>query len=324
MIAAGVAKVEAYGKLYPKASRRTARDKGSKLAQRPEVEERIVELLEAGAEEAIWCLAEMLEYLRAVAVTPHTEVNEKSAICRGMRRTAKGAVYKMPDKLRAVELYGKLAGDMDPKVGPERNVMGELMNAIRAGTWGKRRDESGAGDGKSRSGGEEKSRRVLGNARHERFAQLVGSGERAGYAYEKVYGVRRATAAVEGYRLSHQPLVAERIRKIRQAGSAEAGWTRRMRMRYLRELAEKPIGEIDEGSCYCQGVRRSRDGEEIVVPDKLKAVAMYFKLAKVQQTRKAETIEEIAAGMRSRGRVAMADGVERSLINFVGEGRGRG
>lgn len=304
LLADGMAMGKAYEQVYPGTNERSARAQACLLTERPEVLKRIEELLEATEEDAIWSLAERLDYLRAVATTSYAEITAESPICRGVRCTAHGIEFRMPNKLAAVALYGKLAGDADRNGGPERDLLGELMGAIRSDTWEK-------------LAARPKKGKVLADWRQERFAQLVGSGERAAYAYEKIYEGPRSAAVLAGHRLAHQPDVAERIAGIRQAGAARAGWTRQMRMRYLRDLAEIPVGQIDEASCYCQGVRRTRYGDEIITPDKVKAVAMYTALATVQTKRKSETIEEIAASMRTQGNPAVADGTERSLIKFI-------
>lgn len=314
LLADGAAKLDAYVQVYPEASdsetkpnNSVLKARASRLSHQPQVEARLVELLEADAEDATWTLAHRLEYLQAVAETSHAEMDEKSPICQGIKHTTLGIEYKMPDKLAAVALYGKLAGDSDSEQGVERDLMGELIGSIRADTWGKQAKNPSP---------RKKLGHPLANARHEKFAQLVGSGERAAYAYRKVYDVK-SVSAVEGYRLKQQPEVAARIREIQNMGAARAGWTRTMRMRYLRDFALTPICEIGEASRYCQGVRRTSLGIEIKIPNRVKAVALYSELAAIRQKKKGQTIEEIADGMRSEGRYAMAAGIENSLITYL-------
>ncbi|CAN5413265.1 hypothetical protein BH09VER1_BH09VER1_10350 [soil metagenome] len=305
LVASGSSLIDAYHLVYPDVPRRSAQDKASRLAQRPEVEERLADLVEQNSDEAIWALAERLAYLRAVAYATPAEVNMGSPYCAGLHWTTTGPIYRMYDKVSALALYARLAGDLDAPAGPPPSVLGELMAAIRAGKvdqWSAAR----------RPG------TPLENTRHERFAQLVGSGERASYAYEKLYGISRTAARLEGYRLTQRPEVAARIASIRQRGAALVGWTRPQRMRYLRELAEAPIGDIDENSPFCQGFRRvDGGGPRVKIPNKLRAVQLYSRLAGARSAAHPTTIEQIAQGIRSRGNLGAAAGIESSLISYV-------
>lgn len=311
LLAGGAAKVDAYLQIEPSVTSGVARARASRLSQQSDIQERLIELLETGAEDASWTLAHRLEYLQAVAQTSHAAMNEKSPICQGIKHTALGVEYKMPDKLAALALYGKLSGDSDP--APSRDLLGELMGAIRAGTWGERARNRPV---------RQKRGHPLANARHEVFAQLVASGERAAYAYAKVYDVP-SLSAVEGYRLKQRPEVAARIREIQNLGAARAGWTRQLRLRYLRDFALTPIGDLTEASPYCQGVKRTRLGVELKIPCRIKAVALYSELARLPQKDKQPlTIEQIATSIRSRGNLALANGTERSLLTYLSQTTG--
>jgi len=313
LLAEGSGKVDAYLQVYPETDPQRATAQASRLAARPEIENRLGDLLEQSSDEAIWTLKERLEYCRAAAETPYAAIDDTSPLCKGIKYTAHGVQYKMPDKLAAVALYTKLAADEDAAQAPGRNLLGEMIGAIRSRKWSKEAQKAGLIP-------KPPAPTSLGNHRHERFAQLVGSGERPAYAYEKIYQVRRSTARIEGYRLSKQPEVAERIRQIRHVGAALAGWSPHQRMRYLRTLAETPVGQITEDSPYCQGVIRTRYGVEIQTPDKLKAVALYSQLAATRQEQKrGKTIEQVVTNMRSQGDHKVADGIERSLLAYVSD-----
>ncbi len=313
LVAGGAAKVDAYLKVYPETDSTLARTKASRLSLRLDIEERIGDLQEESADEAIWALTDRLDYLRATAETPYSAIDATSPLCKGMKYTAYGVEYKMPNKLQAVALYGKLAGDKDAAPSTERNLLREMIGAIRSRAWSKEAEEAGLMP-------KPPAKTCLTNHRHERFAQLVGCGERATYAYEKIYEVRRSTARVEGYCLSRRPEVAERIRQIRGVGAALAGWTPLQRMRYLRGLAEIPIGEITEDSPYCQGVSRTRFGADLKIPSKINAVAQYSALADLRQKQKqGKTIEQVVTNLRSQGDHAVANGTERSLLAYVAD-----
>ena len=305
LVASGSSLVDAYHLVYPEIPRSAAQDKASRLAQRPEVEERLAELVEESAEGAIWTLADRLAYLRAVACATPAEVNMGSPYCAGLHWTATGPVYRLYDKVSALALYAKLAGDLDAPAGPAPSVLGELIGAIRANKVDERSAARRPGT-------------PLENTRHERFAQLVGSGERASYAYEKLYGISRTAARVEAYRLTQRPEVAARIASIRQAGAALVGWSRPQRLRYLRELAETPIADIDENSPFCQAFRPGdKFGPRIRVPHKLRALQLYSRLAGPRDSLRSNSIEQIAKRLRSCEDDPVAAGIEASLIAYV-------
>ncbi|CAN5682405.1 hypothetical protein BH09VER1_BH09VER1_03150 [soil metagenome] len=106
------------------------------LARRREVAKRIGELQEELAEEAVWALADQLEYLRDVAMTPYEAVDASSPLCLSIRQTRRGSEYRTPDKLDALALYCRLVGDFRSEAAAEEQgptPLGEIISAIRAG-----------------------------------------------------------------------------------------------------------------------------------------------------------------------------------------------
>lgn len=341
MVALGMSKTEAYAQAYRTVNRDTAKRGGVELTQRAEVAERIVELQEEGAREAVWKLSQRLDLLREMALTPYALVDENSAVCQGVRRKADGVEYKMHDKVAAVALYSQLAGDRDAETQPKVDLLGEMMAQIRSNTydsaywkeiveerWEKLRAAEGwepvarvatkveepkevesgpiivdgryigerwVGGGNPTAEERRKAQEAerikmtqvrprkkgwpLSNGRHERFAQLVASGDTLVAAAMRVYGVKYETAVVRGSAIAREPRVAERIAELKSRGAGAVGWTRQQRLLYLKQLASTPISQVDEWSPYCQGMQRNRHGVSHEMPAKVRAVALYSKLA---------------------------------------------
>jgi phage terminase small subunit len=88
---------------------------------------------EKGETAAYLTLEEKRKFLRSVVTTPVGEVNASSPLCQSFKVTKDGLEYKVPDKLRALELDAKLAGEMTEKV--EHSASPELAEwlAVRSG-----------------------------------------------------------------------------------------------------------------------------------------------------------------------------------------------
>lgn len=95
MVAAGSTYIAAYREIYrQKCNEKTAMGEASRLANRADVAARVAHIREAAAEGLHWDLKERLRFLRKGAM------NGKE---------------KFSDRLRALELYSKLTGDLTNK-----------------------------------------------------------------------------------------------------------------------------------------------------------------------------------------------------------------
>lgn len=112
---------DAYQKAgYKPKSRRVAVACASRLLARDDVQRRIAELRHQAHLDGLLTLQEKRAYLYRVIMTPAGEVTEGDPLCasmrRSVRRTKDGTVVtlaiQMPDKLRALELDTKLAGEL--------------------------------------------------------------------------------------------------------------------------------------------------------------------------------------------------------------------
>jgi hypothetical protein len=86
-----------------------------------------------GEEAAYLTLEEKRKFLRDVVTTPIGEVDERNRLAQALKVTRGGREIKLPDKLRALELDAKLAGELKEKV--EHSASPELAEwlAIRRG-----------------------------------------------------------------------------------------------------------------------------------------------------------------------------------------------
>ncbi len=88
---------------------------------------------------------------------------------------------------------------------------------------------------------------ILNNARHEKFAQLVATGQSAMSAYAKVYKTKGKSAANAASRLMENASIQERIREIQGKAAAVAVLTIERKRELLLEIAErrKPSKVVD-------------------------------------------------------------------------------
>ncbi len=105
---------------------------------------------------------------------------------------------------------------------------------------------------------------ILENQRHEKFAQLIATGEAASVAYKKVYKAKVSVADTNGPRLLGNARVKERVRELQ--GKAEAKTV--LTIEEKREFLRRVVVEDYSGA-----------GSEIKMPDKLRAIELDAKLA---------------------------------------------
>jgi phage terminase small subunit len=137
-IASGLNQTEAYRAAYPKATTATAGANGHELLKNTEITAEIARLREAAknaADGPVLTLADKLKFLAEVVQTNVGEINEDSRLCQEFTDevTAMGAKkkYKMPCKLRALELHAKLSGELSDKVQVSADA--DLLASIATG-----------------------------------------------------------------------------------------------------------------------------------------------------------------------------------------------
>lgn len=121
-VASGESALGAYVQTYRVERDNCGSASACRLMGRSDISERINELKTHNGNHAILSLAEKRRFLRSVVKTPIGDVDETSELAqsvkRSTRRTRDGETIedteiKLPDKLRAVELDAKLAGELD-------------------------------------------------------------------------------------------------------------------------------------------------------------------------------------------------------------------
>jgi len=112
-IARGTEVTEAYGKVYPKASRSSANSAGPRLLG--VVRARVSELQSLAEEATLLTIVEKRKFCAAALRTPVSEIDETSPLCLGVKRTGSSVEYKTVDKLKALQLDNELAGYGKPE-----------------------------------------------------------------------------------------------------------------------------------------------------------------------------------------------------------------
>ena len=120
---------------------------------------------------------------------------------------------------------------------------------------------------------------LLSNPRHERFAQLVATGQSAAEAYRAVYGAKGKAAENSGSRLLGNVGVSARIAELQQKAAEKAVLTLVEKREFLRRVVMTAIRDVDERSNLCQSVECTDKGRKFRMPDKLRAIELDAKLA---------------------------------------------
>lgn len=148
MLAAGHSQADAYAQIYggePVAVRQNA----SRLAQKETVKNRVQQIQAATATGRYLTMKKKREFLHDVVFTPIDEVDRGSIFCQAWSESTSQSggseSLKMPDKLRAIELDAKLAGELVtadsskdgatfPITAKEINLIAMIVNGSPVGT----------------------------------------------------------------------------------------------------------------------------------------------------------------------------------------------
>ena len=110
LLAAGNSATAAYEAVY--GPKKGVRQSASRMSANVNIAARVTELQRQSGERAVLTLAAKREFLYRVVMTPIGEVDEHSDLCQRCKFTVDGRAVTMPDKLRAIELDAKLAGEL--------------------------------------------------------------------------------------------------------------------------------------------------------------------------------------------------------------------
>ncbi|CAN5714900.1 hypothetical protein BH09VER1_BH09VER1_44740 [soil metagenome] len=136
--ASGYTQVAAYRAAYAyEGPLRNAQKLAYRLAARADVTARVQHLKETAAQAHHWARQHRLAYLQQAIVTAPEEIDATSPLCLGTRLTPRGVEYKTIDKIRALDLYSKLAGELTPQKDPPPapppiDTLALAMSRIRA------------------------------------------------------------------------------------------------------------------------------------------------------------------------------------------------
>ena len=137
LVAKGAYYQAAYGEVYDK-SGKSAANMGSKLLEDIGIRNRVKELQAEGASDTVLTIAAANKYCLDVVTTPVGEVDETSPLCQQYEITPEKTKYRMPDKLRAIELTMKLQGKLRegnaapaPAVNVNITLPRSLLDAIQ-------------------------------------------------------------------------------------------------------------------------------------------------------------------------------------------------
>ena len=110
---------------------------------RREIDLYLAEMREEARRLSVLSLAEKRDFLARVVRTPIGQVDEKSDLCQEITDDEDPASgrskrkIKMPDKLRAIDLDAKLAGELQPETKPVADALTLILDQIRNG-YGKK------------------------------------------------------------------------------------------------------------------------------------------------------------------------------------------
>jgi hypothetical protein len=119
----------------------------------------------------------------------------------------------------------------------------------------------------------------LPNPRREAFAQAVALGQSNADAYLAVYGEgSRRAAGASGARLRGHPAVAARVQALQSAAAQDVTVHLHDLLHFLARVISTPISEVNATSDLCHRRKETAHGEEVLMPDKLAAVALAARL----------------------------------------------
>ncbi len=111
LVAKGKSQAEAYAKVYGGDIEGVRANASRLMTSNDNICQRVAEIQQGAASKVEWSLADRLKFLADIGRTAPGDIDSDSPLCQSYKNTADVNEIKMPDKLRAVELYGKLSGD---------------------------------------------------------------------------------------------------------------------------------------------------------------------------------------------------------------------
>ncbi len=119
-LTAGHTQRSAYLQAYPTASEATAQTQSSRLLNRPDITEALARLRQQTEAAAVMTLYEKRAYLARIVRTSATDLTPGETLVQAVSTAKDGTqTLRMPDKLRAIFLDSRLAGELPPLNKPQ-------------------------------------------------------------------------------------------------------------------------------------------------------------------------------------------------------------
>jgi len=157
---------------------------------------------------------------------------------------------------------------------------------------------------------------MLENAKYEQFAQLVAFGHTGVQAYRDAVSTEctTKTAMEAASRLLADCKIAARVAELRiladETLEKRLGWTKEKAMRYLVEILETPVGEVDENHRLAQEYSMDEKGLKVKLVSKADAMKQ---LAAMTTWNEPEKVEVTHSGTIEH--THSFDGVIKSIID---------
>lgn len=142
---------------------------------------------------------------------------------------------------------------------------------------------------------------ALKNPKHEAFAQAIANGSTGVQAYRDNVaepGSKTNTCMVQASILLASPNITERVEHLRKLANEtlerRLAWNKEKAMRYLVEVLETPVGEIDQDHRLAQEIGFDSDGQmKIKLPSKGDALKQLTAMCGWNEPEKVESKLEV-------------------------------
>jgi hypothetical protein len=130
-VVSGLNGTEAYASAYPRATRSAARAQAARLLTKPSIQQEIARMrnkAEEMAGSAVMTLKEKREFLARLVRSQVGRLPGDSDLWNSIKTTEIGTEYRLPDKLKAIELDNDLAGEGSEAEG--QDALAQLLERV--------------------------------------------------------------------------------------------------------------------------------------------------------------------------------------------------
>ena len=119
---------------------------------------------------------------------------------------------------------------------------------------------------------------ILKNARHEKFAQLVTSGDLSATRAYINAGYSKNGADGAAVKLQGIARVKARIKELKEEAAQDCKLTKKNILDFLADVMLTPAGSVHKAHHLCQSFKDTSDINEVRMPDKLSAAVQISKM----------------------------------------------